>query len=61
SKIQKVPAFLREKSNFSRYCSPRMISLGPIHHREQNGDLQLGQQFKYLWAFRYIEQFARTS
>ncbi|QHO23156.1 UPF0481 protein-like [Arachis hypogaea] len=53
---------LEEMSQATRlYCSPRMISLGPIHHREQNGDLQLGQQFKYLWAFRYIEQFARTS
>ncbi|MED6169182.1 hypothetical protein PIB30_019115 [Stylosanthes scabra] len=58
SKIQKVPALLLQDSNFTRYCSPKMISFGPIHHRRQTDDLQLGQQFKCLWAFRYIEQFA---
>ncbi|XP_015948485.1 putative UPF0481 protein At3g02645 isoform X1 [Arachis duranensis] len=58
SKIQKVPALLLRNSNFERYCSPKMISFGPIHHRGHTHDLRLGQQFKYIWAFRYIEKFA---
>ncbi|QHO52636.1 Putative UPF0481 protein [Arachis hypogaea] len=58
SKIQKVPALLRQNPNFASFCSPEMMSFGPMHHHRQNGDLQLGQQFKYLWAFRYITQFA---
>ncbi|MED6146891.1 hypothetical protein PIB30_038940 [Stylosanthes scabra] len=57
SKIQKVPALLLNDSNFGRYCSPKMISFGPIHHSQQTKELQLGQQLKYLWAFRYIEKF----
>ncbi|XP_057741683.1 uncharacterized protein LOC130960324 [Arachis stenosperma] len=61
SKIQKVPIFLHQNLNFDRYCSPKMISFGPIHHHRQNEDPQLGlgQRFKYHWAFHYIEQVAK--
>ncbi|MED6194266.1 hypothetical protein PIB30_026918 [Stylosanthes scabra] len=59
-KIQKVPALLRKNSKFAgdQYCSPKMISFGPIHHHRKNVDLQLGQQLKYLWAFCFIDRIA---
>ncbi|KAL4393594.1 hypothetical protein HN51_021536 [Arachis hypogaea] len=59
-KIQNVPVFLRRKNhNFVKYCSPKMISFGPIHHHLDDTDLKLGQQFKTRWAHLYLEQFKR--
>ena len=44
AKIQRVPALLRRIPDFDMYCTPMIISFGPIHHR--NEDLKLGQQLK---------------
>ncbi|KAL4315252.1 hypothetical protein AHAS_Ahas15G0166500 [Arachis hypogaea] len=56
-KIQKIPPFLRQNTNFFQYCLPKMISFGPIHYRRKN--LKLGQEFKILWASFYIQNLEK--
>ncbi|KAL1361727.1 hypothetical protein HN51_010053 [Arachis hypogaea] len=57
SMIQRIPVLLRQDPNFVKYCTPKMISFGPIHHGEEN--LKLGEEFKHLWASLYIETFSK--
>ncbi|WVZ13578.1 hypothetical protein V8G54_011144 [Vigna mungo] len=54
AKIQRVPPhLLRNRKNFSKYYSPKLISFGPIHHGDFN--LHLGEQYKKMWAAEYID------
>lgn len=54
AKIQRVPPhLLRNRKNFSKYYSPKLVSFGPIHHGDLN--LQLGEQYKKMWAAEYID------
>ncbi|XP_017439204.1 uncharacterized protein LOC108345139 isoform X2 [Vigna angularis] len=53
AKIQRVPPhLLRNRKNFSKYYSPKLVSFGPIHHGDLN--LHLGEQYKKMWAAEYI-------
>ncbi len=45
-KIQKVIFFLRDEKDLQKYYEPRVVALGPIHHR--NAKYQLGEQYKLL-------------
>nr|KYP48941.1 UPF0481 protein At3g47200 family [Cajanus cajan] len=38
--------------HYEKHYSPRLMSLGPIHHGAPK--LQLGEQFKQMWAAMYI-------
>ena len=49
-KIQKVIFFLRDEKDLKKYYEPRVVSLGPIHHR--NPKYQLGEQYKLLLMSR---------
>ncbi|KAL2335889.1 hypothetical protein Fmac_010335 [Flemingia macrophylla] len=51
-KIQGVAHHLRERKHWAEHCSPKLISLGPIHHGHPN--LQLGERYKQTWAAAYI-------
>ena len=37
-KIQRVPLLLRQNKKFTKYCSPKLISLGPIHHNHNHNN-----------------------
>ncbi|MED6158303.1 hypothetical protein PIB30_031470 [Stylosanthes scabra] len=56
-KIQRVPLFLRQNPNFYEYCVPKMISFGPIHHRNKNLKQQ-GQHLKSQWTSLYINEYS---
>ncbi|KAL1292904.1 hypothetical protein HN51_053459 [Arachis hypogaea] len=56
-KIQRVPVFLHENPNFYRYCTPKMISFGPIHHRNEN--LKQQEHLKSQWTWLYIEEYTK--
>ncbi|CAK8565773.1 unnamed protein product [Lathyrus sativus] len=52
-KIQKVAEYLRNRKNFDKQYSPKLVSIGPIHHDNQN--LKLGESYKLTWAAKYIQ------
>ncbi|KAK4272375.1 hypothetical protein QN277_020942 [Acacia crassicarpa] len=53
-KIQRVAHHLRNRNDFSKYYSPRMLSLGPIHHGEPH--LKVGEKYKIMWASMYVQR-----
>ncbi|MED6199301.1 hypothetical protein PIB30_074731 [Stylosanthes scabra] len=57
-KIQRVPLFWRQNPDFYKYCIPKMISFGPIHHHNENLKKQ-GQHLKSQWASLYIEEYSK--
>ncbi|KAI9126656.1 hypothetical protein K1719_002252 [Acacia pycnantha] len=52
-KIQRVLHHWRNRKNFAEYYFPRFVSFGPIHYGKPH--LQLGEQFKYMWASMYLK------
>jgi len=52
-KIQRVQEYLRNRKNFEKHYSPKLVSIGPIHH--DNTNLKLGEKYKLRWAAKYIE------
>ncbi|XP_012567308.1 uncharacterized protein [Cicer arietinum] len=54
-KIQKVAEYLRNREKFKKHYVPRLVSMGPIHHGDEN--LELGEKYKLIWAEKYIEKF----
>lgn len=34
------------------YCSPKMISFGPIHHNKE--DLKQGEAYKLKWTSKFV-------
>ena len=52
-KIQKVIFFLRDEKDLQKYYEPRVVSLGPIHHR--NPKYQLGEQYKLLLTYEFVK------
>ncbi|KAI4300864.1 hypothetical protein L6164_034192 [Bauhinia variegata] len=54
AKIQKVPAFLRERSKSREYYSPKLLSIGPIHHGKDN--VKVGEQYKRKWTAMYLSR-----
>ncbi|QCD92947.1 hypothetical protein DEO72_LG5g1016 [Vigna unguiculata] len=53
-KIQKVAHYLRDRKHSKKHYSPRLVSIGPIHHGEPN--LELGEKYKLMWAAKYLER-----
>ena len=63
AKIQKVPKHLQEREELHQYSSspapavlvrtkyftPKMLSIGPIHHH-----LRLGEMYKLRWTAKYV-------
>ncbi|OIW14081.1 hypothetical protein TanjilG_11426 [Lupinus angustifolius] len=58
-KIQRVPNVLRQNAEFAKFCIPKMISLGPIHHSDKN--LEQGEHYKLLWTSMYVEQYSKQA
>ncbi|MED6199300.1 hypothetical protein PIB30_074730 [Stylosanthes scabra] len=58
TKIQRVPLLWRQNPNFYKYCTPKMISFGPIHHHNENLKKQ-GQHLKSQWTSLYIEEYSK--
>ena len=56
-KIQRVPKFLRQNERFYKYCSPKIISFGPIHHNSEC--LKEGEQYKLLWTSTFLEEYGK--
>ncbi|KAK7364772.1 hypothetical protein VNO80_13514 [Phaseolus coccineus] len=52
-KIQRVAHYLRNRKNFTKHYSPKLMSLGPIHYG--NPKLQPGEHYKKMWAAEYID------
>lgn len=53
-KIQRVAHYLRDRKHFAKHYSPRLVSIGPIHHGAKN--LLLGEKYKLMWTARYLER-----
>ncbi|XP_061364621.1 UPF0481 protein At3g47200-like [Gastrolobium bilobum] len=53
-KIQRVTHYLRDRKHFTMHYSPKLVSIGPIHHGEKN--LNLGEQYKLMWASMYLKR-----
>ncbi|CAL0303673.1 unnamed protein product [Lupinus luteus] len=58
-KIQRVPYILRQNAQMAKYYTPKMISFGPIHHKDKN--LEQGERFKLLWTSMYIEEYSKQT
>ncbi|XP_058733594.1 putative UPF0481 protein At3g02645 [Vicia villosa] len=58
-KIQKVANDIRERKDYQSHYFPKLISMGPIHHG--NAELQIGEQYKLIWAQKYIESTGHSS
>ncbi|WJX93274.1 hypothetical protein P8452_74820 [Trifolium repens] len=56
-KIQSVPKFLRKNKRFAKYCSPKIISFGPIHHNSEG--LEEGEHYKLLWTSLFVEEYGK--
>ncbi|AES79252.2 DUF247 domain protein [Medicago truncatula] len=52
-KIQRVAEYLRNRTNLEKHYSPKLVSIGPIHHGNIN--LKLGEKYKLMWSAKYIE------
>lgn len=53
-KIQRVAHHLKDREHFAKHYSPRLLSIGPIHHGVEN--LKLGEKYKLMWAAMYLER-----
>ncbi|KAL2324178.1 hypothetical protein Fmac_023236 [Flemingia macrophylla] len=56
-KIQRVPNLLRQNDRFAKYCIPKCISFGPIHHKDPR--LKQGEEFKLLWTSKFVTGYSR--
>nr|XP_023873894.1 UPF0481 protein At3g47200-like [Quercus suber]POE84066.1 upf0481 protein [Quercus suber] len=56
-KIQKV-LLLRDHKHFEKYCEPRVVSIGPIHHGKPK--YQLAEEYKLTLAENFIEESGKT-
>ncbi|XP_052113801.1 UPF0481 protein At3g47200-like [Arachis duranensis] len=58
-KIRKVPHYLRNRVDFAKHYSPKLVSFGPIHHGDQN--LKLGEEYKRMWSVMYVRTRGQTA
>ncbi|KAK7844542.1 upf0481 protein [Quercus suber] len=56
-KIREV-LMLRGHKHYRKYCEPRVVSLGPIHHGKSA--YQLTEEYKLMLADKFIEKTGRT-
>ena len=52
-KIQRVAHYLRNRKNIHKYYTPKLMSLGPIHHGAPH--LKLGEKYKVTWASMHVQ------
>jgi len=52
-KIQWVAYDIRNRKECEKHYSPKLVSMGPIHHSRTN--LELGETYKLKWATKYIQ------
>ncbi|XP_024626685.1 UPF0481 protein At3g47200, partial [Medicago truncatula] len=54
-KIQRVAEYVGfgNRNFFAKHYSPKLVSIGPIHHGNTN--LKLGEKYKLMWAAKYIK------
>nr|XP_023925758.1 UPF0481 protein At3g47200-like [Quercus suber] len=57
-KIREVVLMLRGHKHYRKYCEPRVVSLGPIHHGKSA--YQLTEEYKLMLADKFIEKTGRT-
>jgi hypothetical protein len=57
-KIQRVQEYLRNRKKFEKHYSPKLVSIGPIHH--DNTNLKTGEKYKLMWAAKYLENTGRN-
>jgi len=57
-KIQRVVDHLKNRTNFEEHYSPKLVSLGPIHH--DNPNLKTGEKYKLMWAAKYLDNTGRN-
>ncbi|TKY63723.1 UPF0481 protein [Spatholobus suberectus] len=50
-KIQRVDIQLGENPNLAKYYSPRLLSIGPIHHGKENL-----KHYKLIWTAMYLKE-----
>ncbi|AES79294.1 DUF247 domain protein [Medicago truncatula] len=56
TQIQRVAEYLKNRKDFEKHYSPKLVSIGPIHHgNTSNANLKLGEKYKLTWAAKYIE------
>ncbi|EXC00014.1 hypothetical protein L484_005828 [Morus notabilis] len=53
-KIQKVPFILRDREGFHKCYEPRVVSIGPIHHKKPN--LRFAEQYKPKLTAMFIKE-----
>jgi hypothetical protein len=58
-KIQMVANELRKREDYKSHYVPKVVSMGPIHHGKP--ELQIGEQYKLIWAKKFIETSNLTS
>lgn len=58
-KIQIVANDLRERTDYKSHYLPTIVSMGPIHHG--NPELQIGEEYKLIWAKKYIQKAGTDS
>jgi len=56
-RIQRVPMFLQQKERFYKYCTPKIISFGPIHHKTES--LKEGEHYKLLWTSMFVADYSK--
>ncbi|KAL2324175.1 hypothetical protein Fmac_023233 [Flemingia macrophylla] len=56
-KIQRIPHFLKQNDRFAKYCTPKLISFGPIHHKDPH--LKQGEEFKLLWTSNFVIEYSQ--
>ncbi|KAI4356959.1 hypothetical protein L6164_000936 [Bauhinia variegata] len=57
SKIQPVRPPFKEGGMYAKYCRPKVISIGPIHHDDP--ELKPGEQYKLMWASMLAERYGQ--
>ncbi|XP_028798567.1 UPF0481 protein At3g47200-like [Neltuma alba] len=60
-KIQKVQPYLRNRPDFAKYYSPKLVSIGPIHRKDTQENLKQGEHYKMIWAAMYLEDTAQSA
>ncbi|TXG47902.1 hypothetical protein EZV62_027196 [Acer yangbiense] len=53
-KIQQVPFMLRDNENFVKYFKPKLVSVGPYHHKDPN--LKITNPIKLKLAANFIKE-----
>ncbi|XP_058761666.1 UPF0481 protein At3g47200-like [Vicia villosa] len=56
-KIQMVSKFLQQNERFYKYCSPKIVSFGPIHHSSKS--FKEGEHYKLRWTSIFVAEYGK--